>query len=147
MIEILFLLPAEVPHMIEEKPGEEADTDAQFQDLDYLRESPRFLGFSERRDENLGRTTGQRAVIVNNERNGRRVGNKCFVAALSQVLLAEVPFERFGERHEFLNDLARRLRLAEDVPSQDVWREPLIEAWGSGHGTLEVMSCAVWWTN
>lgn len=95
--------------MIEKKAGEEADANAEFEDLNFLRQRSCFLGFKERRKENFGGMAGQRAIVVDNEWDGRRIGDECFVAALSQVLLAEVPFEGIGERHEILHEFARGL--------------------------------------
>ena len=40
--------------------------------------------------------------------------DKRLVAALAEILLAEFPFEGFGQRHEILDDFAIGLRLGED---------------------------------
>ena len=104
--------------MVEEKPREQADADAEFQHKDVGFQSAGFLRFNEAREENFGGVARQVAVVVNDERHGRGVGNERFVAAIFEVLLAEFPFERLRQRYKILHDGPAILGLAQNVAGQ-----------------------------
>ena len=68
-----------------------------------------FLRFDQVGEEDLGGIARQRAVVVDDERHRRGIADERLVAALAQILLAQFPFERLGQRAEILHDVARSL--------------------------------------
>ncbi len=89
---IVLVLRAEVPERVEEIAGKQADADAQFQHEQFVFQRAHFLGVLKAGEEDLGGITRQRAIIVDEKRNGHGVGQKRLVAALAEIFLAEVPF-------------------------------------------------------
>jgi hypothetical protein len=53
-----------------------------------------FVRFEQAGEEDLGRVARQIPVVIDDEWHRPCVGNERFVAAVAEVLLAQVPFER-----------------------------------------------------
>ena len=104
VVEVFVVLLAQIAEGIEEIAGKQADADAQLQDEEFVFQRPLFLGIEQAGEENLGGVAGQRAVVVDDKGHRRGVGEKRLVAALAQVFLAQLPFQRLGQRHEVLDD-------------------------------------------
>src|SRR5262245_58762992 len=103
------MVVAQLLELIEEEAREEPDADAELQDEDVVLQLACLLGFDEVGEEDLGGVAGQFATVVNNVRDRRGIGDERLVATLLEVLLAQLPFEAVGERHEILDDAAARL--------------------------------------
>jgi hypothetical protein len=111
--------------MIEEKAGEQADTDAQLQDMNVRLQVARFVGFEKTCKEDLGGVAQEVAVVINDEGDRRRVGDERLVTAISEVLLAQFPFERVGERHKILHHGPTVLGVGQDVLGNRLRRRKL----------------------
>ena len=106
---VLLVLVADVAEIVEEVAGEQAHADAQLQHEDLVFQRSRFLRFDQVGEEDLGGIARQGAVVVDDERHRRGIADERLVAALAQILLAQFPFERLGQRTEILHDVARSL--------------------------------------
>ena len=115
VVVVLLVRPAQVAQVVEKVAGEQADADAQLQHEDLVFELSVLIGSEQAGEEDIGRVTGKTAVVVDDERHGRGVGEERLVAALAQVLLAELPFEALGERHEVLYDFAAGLGMGQQL--------------------------------
>ena len=106
LVVVLLELATMLLNVIEKEARKEPDADAEFEHMKLLRQRADFLGFEQRGDKDFRRMARERAVVVDHERDGRRVGDEGFVAALAEVFLAEIPFERLGEGDEVLHNIA-----------------------------------------
>ena len=92
--------------IVEEIAGEQTDADAQLQHEDFVFERGGLLRFDQVGEKDLGRAARQAAVIVDDERHRRSIADERLVAAVAQVLLAKLPFQRLGQRAEILHHVA-----------------------------------------
>ena len=87
LVIVLAIPPAEILEIVEKIAGEQANADADFEDKNVLFELARLVSLDKRGVEDFGRVAGERAVVVDDERNRGGIGEERLVATLAKVLL------------------------------------------------------------